>query len=180
MRQCVKSRTLRAKLAILPWLREGLGTIMRKSKYSFPHRSQENGRLPFKRNNLHSVKMKLSQTLRVLATALQSPNISRKGSAMLLAKPTVGRTQLTSQIAPFSTHAKLQARDSKTKRPRKDPRISSSPLDLFLFTRLSVYPRSSDTLPSLPSSNSSAPPLLASALPSSLDHSPRRPNSHAS
>ena len=157
---------------------------MRNSKYSlenrWPGKRIPLHQLPFKRNNLHFVKMKLSPTLRALATALQIPNISLKGSAKVSAKLTVGRTQSWSQLAPFSTHAKLQARDSKTKRPRIDPRISSSTLDLFLLTRLSALPRSSDTLPSLPSADSSAPPLLASSLPASLDHSPRRPTTRAS
>ena len=128
-------------------------------------------------NFLSNATMKISPALRSLAIAFRIPVISQDSSAMRLARPIVGQTQLTPQNSPFSTTAKLQARDSK--RPRKDPRISPSPPNLLLSTKLNVRTRSSDTLPSPPPSYSSPPPLLPLALPSSLDHPPCGPIGHA-
>ena len=63
--------------------------------------------------------------------AFQTPITFSEISALRLARPSVGRTQWTSQTLPFSTAAQLQARDSK--RPKRDPRLSPSPLKLVLL-----------------------------------------------
>ena len=75
--------------------------------------------------------MKLFPALRSLTIALRIPIISSESKAMRLAKPFIGQRQLEPKNFPFSTAAKLQARDSK--RPKKDPRISASPPSKPLF-----------------------------------------------
>lgn len=122
--------------------------------------------------------MKLLTARKSLTIALPFSTISSGSSALRSAQHSIRQTQLTSRTLPFSTAAKLQARNSK--RPKADLRISLSlSQSLSISTKLNVRPHSSDTLPSLSPSDTSAPPPFPPALPSSLDHSPCRPANNA-